>query len=72
MIDQAADPLQVQRRLGHKDIRTTLRFYGHLFPNREDDLNDTLENVYRRAVSEPLAGSSRVSGVPLRTAEDAT
>jgi integrase len=30
MIDQGADPLQVQKRLGHKDISTTLRIYGHL------------------------------------------
>jgi integrase len=32
MVDQGADPLQVQRRLGHKDIGTALGFYGRLFP----------------------------------------
>jgi integrase len=59
MIDEGADPLQVQRRLGHKDIRTTLKHYGHLFPNREDDLNDALERTYRRAVTLSLAAYSR-------------
>nr|MBA2600217.1 site-specific integrase [Actinomycetota bacterium] len=49
MVDQGADLLQVMRRLGHKDIRTTLQLYGHLFPNREDDLNDRLEAVFRAA-----------------------
>ena len=57
MIDQSADPLQVQRRLGHNDIRTTLLYYGHLFPNREDDLNDALEKVYREARDGSLADS---------------
>ena len=65
MIDQSADPLQVQRRLGHNDIRTTLRCYGHLFPNREDDLNDALEKVYREARVGSLADSSRTGVVAL-------
>lgn len=52
MIDQGADPLQIQRRLGHKDITTTYKHYGHLFPNREDGLNEALEEVFRKANSE--------------------
>jgi hypothetical protein len=34
MINDGADPLQVQRRMGHDDIRTTFDTYGHLFPDR--------------------------------------
>jgi integrase len=49
MIDQGADPLAVQRRLGHDDIRTTLGLYGHRFPNRETELNDSLERAFRAA-----------------------
>ena len=71
-IDQGADPLQVQRRLGHKDIRTTLRYYGHLFPNREDDLNEALERVYREARAGSLADSSRTEVVSLETVKAAT
>jgi integrase len=35
MIDEGGDPLQVMRRMGHSDIRTTYSLYGHLFPDRE-------------------------------------
>jgi integrase len=57
-INQGADVLQIQRRLGHDDVRTTLNLYGHLFPNREDDLNDALERVFteaRRELGSPAA-----------------
>jgi len=53
MIDQGADPLQVQRRLGHKDISTTLRIYGHLFPERDEELTQRLDRAYRRAAAAP-------------------
>jgi hypothetical protein len=35
MIDDGADPLQIKRRMGHEDVRTTLNLYGHLFEDRE-------------------------------------
>jgi integrase len=47
MIDDGADPLQVRRRMGHEDIRTTFDTYGHLFPDREDELVAALESRYR-------------------------
>ncbi len=28
---QGANPLEIQRRLGHQDIKTTLGIYGHCF-----------------------------------------
>lgn len=43
MINEGGDPLQVKRRMGHEDIRTTLNTYGHLFPDREDDLVAALD-----------------------------
>jgi integrase len=58
MIDEGADPLQVQKRLGHKDIRTTYKHYGHLFPNREDQLNEALDRVYRTAKESSSVGFS--------------
>ncbi|MDP9225589.1 MAG: site-specific integrase [Actinomycetota bacterium] len=53
MIDQGADHLQVQRRLGHANVSTTLGKYGHLFPNREDDLNDRLESLFQSSRNDP-------------------
>jgi integrase len=49
MIDQGANPVTVQRRMGHKDIRTTLQLYGHLFPEQDDLLSARLDAMYRRA-----------------------
>jgi integrase len=49
MINDGADPLQVKRRMGHEDIRTTFETYGHLFPDREDELVAALQERYRAA-----------------------
>lgn len=57
LIDQGADPVQVQRRLGHTDIKTTLGTYGHRFPNKEGALNEALGDVYR-AVPRPSVGNT--------------
>ena len=59
LIDQGANPLEIQRRLGHADIKTTLGVYGHLFPNREAVLNEALEKVHEEAVREAAAASTR-------------
>lgn len=47
MISEGANALQVKRRMGHEDIRTTYNVYGHLFEDDEDALVDRLD---RRAV----------------------
>jgi integrase len=48
MTNDSADPLQVKRRLGHEDIRSTFDTYGHLFPDREEDLVAALDRRKRR------------------------
>jgi integrase len=55
MIDQEANPVAVQRRLGHKDIRTTLQLYGHLFPEQDDLLTSRLNDLFLSVRSEDLA-----------------
>jgi integrase len=49
MISDGADPLQIKRRMGHADIRTTYNLYGHLFPDREEALVAALDR--RRAAA---------------------
>jgi integrase len=49
MIDQEANPVTVQRRLGHKDIRTTLQLYGHRFPEQDDLLSARLNELHAQA-----------------------
>lgn len=51
MIDQGADPITIQRRLGHADISTTLRLYGHLLPEKDDLLTDRLSEAFAKARS---------------------
>jgi integrase len=38
MIAEGANPLMVQRQLGHADLRMTLGTYGHLFPHWDDEV----------------------------------
>lgn len=43
LIAAGAHPLQIKLRLGHKEIRTTMDTYGHLFPSAEPELADLLD-----------------------------
>ena len=40
-------------RLGHKDVRTTLQLYGHLFPEQDDLLTDSMERLYQQCDAPP-------------------
>ena len=60
-IDEGANPLALARRLGHKDISTTLNIYGHLYTDREDELNDRLGDKYEE-VRQSLVRHSRDAG----------
>ena len=62
MIDEGGDSLQIKRRMGPEDIRTTLNVYGHLFPDREDDLLEALDRRRNSAIRAKDAGSVLTSG----------
>lgn len=49
LIAQGAHPKEIQARLGHSSIRTTLDTYGHLLPNLGARLDEGLERVWREA-----------------------
>jgi integrase len=56
MIAEGANPLMVQRQLGHADLRMTLGTYGHLFPHWDDEIADRMEKLWRRTkLSRPAA-----------------
>jgi integrase len=48
MIAEGANPLMVQRQLGHADLRMTLGTYGHLFPNWDDDVAVRMQELWLR------------------------
>jgi len=57
-IAQGANPVTIQRRMGHKDVRTSLQVYGHLLPEQDDMLTARMEDLR----AEALAAYSRPGG----------
>ena len=45
LIEMGVPILLVSERLGHEDVETTLRTYGHLYPNRHDDTVARLDEL---------------------------
>jgi integrase len=49
MIDQGADPKLIQTQLGHSSISITYDIYGHLFPDRLDQLAARLDRLINQS-----------------------
>ncbi|MGH8973783.1 MAG: tyrosine-type recombinase/integrase, partial [Acidimicrobiia bacterium] len=64
LIDMGASPLAIKERLGHADVLTTFRKYGHLFQGVQERLTAQLEEAHRRAVAEMPPG--KVVDLPRR------
>ena len=47
-IHAGANPVLVQRRLGHANITVTLGTYGHLFPEADESVVDALDDLWQR------------------------
>jgi integrase len=72
MIEQGAHPKEIQARLGHSSIKTTLDLYAHLMPSLGARLDDALEQAHqdaRATLSRPARG---LDVVGLETAEGET
>lgn len=46
LINQGEDYLVVKERLGHASITTTIDTYSHLYPNKQIDLADKLDDLF--------------------------
>ena len=53
LIAQGAHPKEIQARLGHSSITTTLDRYGHLFPSLDERLRVGLDDLYRASQAPP-------------------
>ncbi len=53
LIAQNAHPKEIQARLGHSSITTTLDRYGHLFPSLDERLRVGLDDLYRASQAAP-------------------
>jgi integrase len=48
LIEQGFSPLLVSERLGHENIETTLQTYAHLYPNKQSEVAEKLEEIYQK------------------------
>ncbi len=51
LIHLGASPLAIKERLGHADVLTTFRKYGHLFQGVQERLTAQLEEAHQLAVA---------------------
>jgi integrase len=74
LIAQGAHPKEIQARLGHASITTTLNTYGHLWPSLGEQLDQRMEDAFHQARANVASmwpeGGSRV--VPLTRTESET
>jgi integrase len=59
MIAEGANPLMVQRQLGHADLRMTLGTYGHQFPHWDDEVTDRMQRPWQRTKPSRPAACTR-------------
>lgn len=55
LIAQGAHPKEIQARLGHASITTTLNTYGHLWTSLGAQLDAKIERVFREAQGQSKA-----------------
>lgn len=48
LIELGFSPLIIKERIGHKDIKTTLQTYAHLYPNKDVEVADKLNDLYKK------------------------
>ena len=44
LVELGCSPILISERLGHEDIKTTLQTYSHLYPNKQKEVVNLMEN----------------------------
>lgn len=47
LIEMGCQPILIADRLGHKKIQTTLNTCSHLYPNKQAEVAEQLENIIK-------------------------
>lgn len=45
LIHQGEDYITIKERLGHGSVKTTIDVYGHLYPNKQKEMADKLDDL---------------------------
>ena len=71
LVDRAGGhPKEIQARLGHSSIKTTLDLYAHLMPSLGAHLDEALDNAHVEAKSNLSRPARGLDVVGMKTAED--
>ena len=52
LVDMGCQPTLIRDRLGHEKIQTTLDTYSHLYPNKQEELADQLEDIINDGIKQ--------------------
>ena len=47
LCEMGVPPLEVADRLGHERVETTLNIYAHIYPNKQREISDKLNNLFK-------------------------
>lgn len=56
LFEMGIAPLEVADRLGHERVETTLNIYAHIYPNKQKQLSDKLEQRYMEGLQDGTEG----------------
>lgn len=51
LIEMGFGPLLIAERLGHEKVQTTLDTYGHLYPNKQNEVSKQLDELFKDKIS---------------------
>lgn len=54
LIEMGFNPLVIQERLGHKNVEIILNTYSHLYPHKQQEVAEKLNNLLRPAIKTSL------------------
>ena len=60
LIEMGFAPLEIADRLGHESVKTTLDTYSHLYPDKDQQLADRLNQFRSRSGQEGSAAGRRI------------
>ena len=60
LIEMGFTPLEIANRLGHGSVKTTLDTYSHLYPDKDQQLANRL-NQYRKALQDRMQAAKETS-----------